>query len=140
MTDAELLDDIERRFEDKGTVPFSPEEGNLVERLSFTSRSFTRDSFRDAWNGFVAETGPTLGWPIHFGIAVWYWEHEMRLQAASVFEYIHRDVRREYDRAEEVADYQAEYVPGMLQLYSELSDRERVNQLATSAYLSTLTD
>jgi hypothetical protein len=54
MTDAELLDEIEHRFEDKGTVPFSPEEGNLVERLPFTSRSLTRGSFREAWNGFIA--------------------------------------------------------------------------------------
>ncbi|TKS58927.1 MAG: hypothetical protein EWM72_02579 [Nitrospira sp.] len=47
----------------------------------------------------------------------------------SVFEHIHRDVRRGYDQIGEVAGYQADYLPGMLQLYAELSDSERVSQL-----------
>ncbi|MBH0202062.1 MAG: hypothetical protein HP496_07145 [Nitrospira sp.] len=53
----------------------------------------------------------------------------MLLHAAAVFEHLHREVRREYDRTEEVAGYQADYFPEMLKLYAEMSDRERVSQL-----------
>ncbi|HSE57928.1 MAG TPA: hypothetical protein VLA99_04425 [Nitrospiraceae bacterium] len=130
MTDAELLEELERQSEEKGIVPFSEQEGSIVAKLSFTSRSLSREIFREAWSGFLAEIGlEALGWLVHFGVAVWYWEQEMRLHAASVFEHIHRDVRRGYDQIEEVAYYQAHYLPGMLQLYAELSDSERVKQL-----------
>jgi len=53
----------------------------------------------------------------------------MLLHATAVFEHLHRDVRRGYDRIEEVASYQADYLPEMLKLYAEMSDRERVGQL-----------
>ncbi len=130
MTDAELLDELDRRVDAGTIVPFTAEDGALVEGLSFTSRPLTRETLREAWNGCLAEIGlDTLGWPVHFGIARWYEDHEMLLHAAVVFEHLHRDVRRGYDRIEEVADYQADYLPEMLKLYAELSDRERVGQL-----------
>ncbi|MEK6803678.1 MAG: hypothetical protein AABZ34_13595 [Nitrospirota bacterium] len=130
MTDIELLEELERRFDAAGEVSFAVEEGALVESLSFTSRLLTREAYKDAWKSFVEELGVEhLGWPVHFGVAVWYWEHEMLLHAAAVFEHIHRDVRRGYDQIGEVADYQADYLPEMLKLYAELSDRERVSQL-----------
>lgn len=130
MTDIELLGELERRFDADGKVPFAVEEGALVESLSFTSRSLARDTCKDAWNSFVKEAGAEhLGWPVHFGIAVWYWDHEMPLHAAAVFEHIHRDVRQGYKLAEEVAGYQADYLPRMLQLYTELADPERAAQL-----------
>jgi hypothetical protein len=130
MTDVELLEDLQRQFEESGAVPFSLEEGALITKLSFTTRSFTIETFRDAWAAFLVEIGlDTLGWPVHFGIARWYWDHEMLLHAAAVFEHLHRDVRRGYDRTEEVAGYQADYFPEMLKLYAEMSDRERVSQL-----------
>jgi len=69
MTDVELLVDLQRRFEESGDVPFSIEEGALIEKLSFTARSLTIENFRGAWTGFLAEIGlDTLGWPVHFGI------------------------------------------------------------------------
>ncbi len=130
MTDVELLVDLQRQFEESGNIPFSIEEGALIEKLSFTARSLTIENFRDGWTGFLAEIGlDTLGWPVHFGIALWYEDHEMLLHAAAVFEHLHRDVRRGYDRIEEVAGYQADYLPEMLKLYAEMSDRERVGQL-----------
>lgn len=130
MTDIELLEELERRFDAEGEVPFAVEEGAIVESLSFTSRSLTRDTYKDAWNSFVKEAGVEhLGWPVHFGIAVWYWDHDMPFHAAAVFEHIHRHVRQGYDQAGEVAGYQADYLPRMLQLYAELSDRERAGQL-----------
>lgn len=130
MTDSELLEELEGQFEEPGNVPFSLEEGALIAKLSFTIRSLTRETFRDAWTGFLAEIGlDTLGWPVHFGIALWYEDHEMLLHAAAVFEHLHRDVRRGYDRIEEVAGYQADYLPEMLKLYAEMSNRERVGQL-----------
>ena len=130
MTDAELLRELEHRVEGGVPIPFSSEEGTHIERLSFTSRPFRRETFRDAWNAFLVEIGlEALGWPVNLGVAVWYWEHEMRLHAASVFEHIHRDVRRGYDQSGEVAGYQAEYIPGMPHLYAELYDSERVHQL-----------
>ena len=130
MNDIDLLEELERRFDAEGEVPFSVEDGALVESLSFTSRSLTRDTYKDAWNSFVKEASVEhLGWPVHFGIAVWYWDHEMSFHAAAVFEHIHRHVRQGYDQAEEVAGYQTDYLPRMLQLYAELSDRERVSQL-----------
>ena len=130
MTDVELLVDLQRRFEESGDVSFSIEEGALIEKLSFTVRSLTIENFRDAWTGFLAEIGlDTLGWPVHFGIALWYEDHEMLLHAAAVFEHLHRDVRRGYDSTEEVAYYQADYLPEMLKLYAEMSDRQRVGQL-----------
>ncbi|MEX5212817.1 MAG: hypothetical protein NW703_01515 [Nitrospiraceae bacterium] len=130
MTDAELLEELQRQFEEKGILPLSEEEGALVAKLLFTSRSLSREIFREAWSGFVADIGlGALGWAVHFGVALWYWEHEMPLHAASVFEYIHRDVRQGYDWMKEIGDYQAEYLPRMLQLYAELSDSERVKQL-----------
>lgn len=130
MADLELLEELERRFDDEEQVPFSPETGALVESLSFASRPLTEETYKDAWANFLKEVGEEhLGWPVHFGIAVWYWEHEMRLHAAAVFEHIHRDVRREYDRIGEVAGYQADYLPTMLRLYAELHHRERVSQL-----------
>ena len=130
MTDAELLEELERQFEESGDVPFSIEEGALIAKLSFTSFSLTRETFREAWTGFLAEIGlDTLGWPVHLGIALWYEDHEMLLHATAVFEHLHRVVRRGYDRIEEVAYYQANYLPEMLKLYAEMSDRERVGQL-----------
>ena len=130
MTESELLNELERQFEEQGTVPFSLEEGTLIAKLSFTTRSLTIETFRDAWTAFLVEIGlDTLGWPVHFGIALWYQDHEMLLHAAAVFEHLHRDVRRGYDRIEEVAGYQADYLPEMLKLYTEMSDRERVGQL-----------
>lgn len=130
MTDVELLVDLQRQFEESGNIPFSIEEGALIEKLSFTARSLTIETFRDARTRFLAEIGlDTLGWPVHFGIARWYEDHEMLLHAAAVFEHLHRDVRRGYDRIEEVAGYQADYLPEMLKLYAEMSDRERVGQL-----------
>jgi hypothetical protein len=130
MTEIELLKELERRFDAEGEVPFSVEDGALVESLSFTSRSLTRDTYKDAWNSFVKEVGiEHLGWPVHFGIALWYWDHEKPLHAAAVFEHIHRDVRQGYNQAGEVAYYQADYLPRMLQLYAELSDSERMSQL-----------
>jgi hypothetical protein len=62
-------------------------------------------------------------------MALWYWEHEMRLHTAAVFEHIHRNVRQGYDQIGEIAGYRAEYFPAMLRLYAELFDRERVSQL-----------
>nr|WP_281721430.1 hypothetical protein [Nitrosomonas nitrosa] len=130
MTDVELLVDLQRQFEESGAIPFSIEEGARIEKLSFTARSLTIENFRDAWTGFLAEIGlDMLGWPVHFGIALWYEDHEMLLHSAAVFEHLHRDVRRGYDRIEEVAGYQADYLPEMLRLYAEMSDRERVGQL-----------
>ncbi len=130
MTDVELRVDLQRQFEESGDVPFSIEEGALIAKLSFTTRSLTKETFREAWTGFLAEIGSdTLGWPVHFGIARWYEDHEMLLHAAAVFEHLHREVRRGYDQAGEVAYYQADYLPQMLQLYPELSDDERVSQL-----------
>lgn len=130
MTDVELLEDLQCQFEKSGDIPFSIEEGALIAKLSFTSRPLTREIFRDAWTAFLVEIGlDTLGWPVHFGIALWYEDHEMLLHAAAVFEHLHRKVRRGYDQAGEVAYYQADYLPEMLQLYSELSDNERVSQL-----------
>lgn len=130
MTDVELLVDLQPQFEESGDVPFSIEEGALIAKLSFTTRSLTKETFREAWTGFLAEIGSdTLGWPVHFGIACWYEDHEMLLHAAAVFGHLHREVRRGYDQAGEVAYYQADYLPQMLQLYSELSDDERVSQL-----------
>ncbi|HRC42702.1 MAG TPA: hypothetical protein PLT27_01515 [Nitrospira sp.] len=130
MSDAELLKELKRQFEERGAVPFSIEEGALIAKLSFTSRSLTPETFREAWNGFLEELGlEELGWPVHFGVAIWYWEHDMRLHAAAVFEHLHRDVRRGYDQIDEVAYYQANYLPRMLQLYAEIADRERVSQL-----------
>ncbi|MBX3330634.1 MAG: hypothetical protein KF722_09555 [Nitrospira sp.] len=130
MTDVELLVDLQRRSEESGDILFSIEEGALIEKLSFTARSLTVENFRGAWTGFLVEIGlDTLGWPVHFGIALWYEDHEMLLHSAAVFEHLHREVRRGYDQAGEVAYYQADYLPEMLQLYSELSDNERVSQL-----------
>lgn len=130
MTDAELLADLQHQFEECGNIPFSIEEGALIAKLSFTSYSLTRETFREAWNGFLQEIGlEKVGWPVHFGIALWYVDHEMLLHAAAVFEHLHRDVRRGYDRTEEVAGYQADYFPAMLKLYTEMFDRERVSQL-----------
>jgi hypothetical protein len=130
MTDAELLDELEYQFEERGTVPFSLEEGALIAKLSFTTSSLTIASLRDAWTAFLVEIGlDTLGWPVHFGIALWYEDHEMLLHGAAVFEHLHRDVRRGYDSIEEVAGYQADYLPEMLKLFAEMSDRERVGQL-----------
>ena len=130
MTDAELLEELDRRVDAGAIVPFTAEDGALVEGLSFTSRPLTRETLREAWNGFIAAIGlDALGWPVHFGIARWYEDHEMLLHAAAVFEHLHREVRRGYDQAGEVAYYQADYLPEMLQLYSELSDDERVSQL-----------
>ncbi len=130
MTDSESLAEIERQFEESGDVPFSIEAGALIETLSFTTRSLTKETFREAWTGFLGEIGSdTLGWPVHFGIALWYENHEMLLHAAAVFEHLHRDVRRGYGRIEEIAGYQADYLPEMLKLYAEMSARERVSQL-----------
>jgi hypothetical protein len=130
MTDAELLEELERQFEESGDIPFSLEEGALIAKLSFTARSLTIENFRDAWTGFIAGIGlDTLGWPVHFGIALWYEDHEMLRHAAAVFEHLHRDVRRGYDRIEEIAGYQANYLLEMLKLYAEMFDRERVGQL-----------
>lgn len=130
MTDAELLEELERQSEESGDMPFSIEEGALIEKLAFTARSLTIENFRDAWTGFLAEIGlDTLGWPVHFSIALWYWDHEMLLHAAAVFEHLHREVRRGYDQPGEVAYYQANYLLEMLNLYAEMSDRERVSQL-----------
>jgi len=130
MTDAELLKELDRRVDAGAIVPFTAKDGALVESLSFTSRPLTRETLREAWNSFRASIGfDALGWPVHFGIARWYEDHEMLLHAAAVFEHLHREVRRGYDQAREVAYYQADYLPEMLQLYSELSDDERVNQL-----------
>jgi hypothetical protein len=130
VTDGEILEELEHRVDAGSLVPFTTEEGALVGRLSFASRPLTRETCKDAWTNFLKEAGREhLGWPAHFGIAVWYWEHEMRLHAAAVFEHLHRDVRRGYDQIGEVAGYQADYLPRMLQLYAELSDSERVSQL-----------
>lgn len=130
MTDAELLEELERQSDESGDVLFSIEEGALIAKLSFTTRSLTKETFREAWTGFLSEIGfDTLGWPVYFGIALWYEDHEMLLHAAAVFEHLHRDVRRGYDRIEEVAGYQIHYLPEMLKLYAEMSDRERVSQL-----------
>lgn len=130
MTDVELLVDLQRQFEESGNIPFSIEEGALIEKLSFTARTLTIETFRDAWTGFLAEIGlETLVWPVHFGIALWYEDREMLLHAAAVFEHLHREVRRGYDQAGTVAFYQADYLPEMLKLYAEMSDRERVGQL-----------
>lgn len=130
MTDAEKLEELERHFEAEGEVPFSAEAGTLVASLSFASRPLKRETCKDAWTKFLEEVGDeNHGWPVHFGIAVWYQDHEMQLHAAAVFEHLHRVVRRGYDQAGEVADYQANYLPWMLQLYAELPDRERVSQL-----------
>ncbi len=62
MTDAELLEELERQSEERGAVSFSLEEGALIVKLSFTSRPLTRETFREAWTGFLAEIGlDTLG-------------------------------------------------------------------------------
>ncbi|HWF59662.1 MAG TPA: hypothetical protein VN666_05055 [Nitrospira sp.] len=131
MIDAELLEELGRRVDAGAIVPFSAEDGALVEGLSFASRPLTRETYKDAWKSFAEEELGVehLGWPVHFGVAVWYWGHEMLLHAAAVFEHIHRDVRRGYDRIEEVAGYQADYLPEMLKLHAEMSDREKVSQL-----------
>ncbi|MGZ8381477.1 MAG: hypothetical protein ACXW4C_07550, partial [Nitrospira sp.] len=86
MTDVELLVDLQRQFQESGNIPFSIEEGARIEKLSFIARSLTIENFRDAWTGFLAEIGlDTLGWPVHFGIALWFEDHEMLLHAAAVF-------------------------------------------------------
>jgi hypothetical protein len=151
LTDAELLEELERQSEESGDIPFSIEEGALIKKLSFTARSLTKETFREAWTGFLSEIGfDTLGWPVHFGIALWYQDHEMLLHAAAVFEHLHRDVRRGHDRTEEVAGYQADYFPKMLKLYAEMPTvRGSVNysaglrnymRMVTLPFLNTPTD
>lgn len=39
MADAELLEELEHQFEDRGAIPFSLEEGALIAKLSVTTRS-----------------------------------------------------------------------------------------------------
>jgi hypothetical protein len=60
MTDVELRVDLQRQFEESGDVPFSIEEGALIAKLSFTTRSLTKETFREAWTGFLAEIASTF--------------------------------------------------------------------------------
>lgn len=77
MTDAERLEELERQF---GTVPISEEEGAHVEALSFGRRPLTRGTYKDVWKSFVEDLDVEhVGWRVHFGVAVWYWENDMRL-------------------------------------------------------------
>ena len=64
MTESELLNELERQFEEQGTVPFSLEEGTLIAKLSFTMRSLTIATLRDGLDCLSSRN-----WPRYVGVA-----------------------------------------------------------------------
>jgi hypothetical protein len=131
MSDAELIKELDRRFEEDGEkIPFPFEYSPLIQALSFTARPIPKESHGNAWTEFLGSTRSSdPGWAVHYGIALWYWEEGMLDHAVAVFEHLHRSLRHQYTNIGEVSDYQANYLPDMILLFRELSDRERVGQL-----------
>jgi hypothetical protein len=125
-----LLHELDRQFGEHGTTPFPDESNPSVDALSFGLKDIPDGKERDAWSRFLSSIEcDDLGWPVHLGIAQRYREQGKLAHAAAVFERLHRHVRQEYDHIVEMSDYQAAYLPEMLQVCAERGDLERVRQI-----------
>jgi len=130
MTDLDLLKEVDSRFCEDGAVPFPPDYSPLIEALSFTASTIESGRLRQAWTNFLDATGCVdFIMPIHLGFAIWYWGQGMLQHAASVFEHLHRSVRRGNDQPGEIDTQQSDYLPDMIGLYEEIGDRARVMEL-----------
>lgn len=96
-TDRELLNLIGKGFERFCEVPFGNDYDHLIERLSFTGRTFESEDageLKTAWTRFLNEVDMAFGWPLCEGMAGWYEEREMYAHAIAVYEHLYTLVRR----------------------------------------------
>jgi hypothetical protein len=73
MTDSELLEELERRADDKGQVPFSHELGALLEGLSFASRPLYERNIQRHLGELSEGDGKGASWvarPLRYGTLV----------------------------------------------------------------------
>lgn len=96
--DRKLLEAIDELFHEVFCeTPFGLDYDRFMRELSFTvSPLDTADSSRQkkAWTRFVDEVGVAVAWPVNWGIAQWYAEHEMIGHAVAVYEHLYSKVRR----------------------------------------------
>ena len=96
-TDGELLNLMSKGFDLFCETPFGNDYDHLLERLSFTDKTFDSEDagmLKTAWTRFLNEVDIAFGWPLSEGMAGWYEEREMYAHAIAVYEHLYTLVRQ----------------------------------------------